>query len=716
MSIMAMKKIVKRIIWCVVGILATPVVLYFALEGLGRVAPEFTEEKIMPVVANLFTNYDVLLEEEEVLAPIDAAFSAQDYPRTIALCDSLQEVKPQHETSCLFYKGVAYMGLGQEKAYEFWIKKTIESYQGGNNGITPYLWGSLKYATELRNKGDYEGSIKVIIPALDVIEQHDDEHFNLMISDDMPTKLNGIMASDLVALGKTDEAEKKFQTAINSYINAAKFLKIDYETKTDTSYYYTAVELDLEAAKAYIKAMQYDRAQQWLEKTKQTIAESEQYTDSLRKDRDAFLFDVHLMDALVLTHQGKAAEAERAYAACLEKKQANNPSTINMRLQYLKAARRYQDIPALFHQFDSLLVKRDVAMNIDNISQILAPQYTAYRGMGQTAQALMMADSITQVLDSAIIATRNDNAAELATIYETQKKEAQISEQNSALSIMRLMWIIAILVVGIFIYVGYTILRRRSERRMAEMRAAQERIENELKIARDIQMSMVPSIFPEREGLDMYAAMTPAKEVGGDLYGYVLNGDKLYFALGDVSGKGVPASLFMAQATRLFMTLAKQGMMPAEICTRMNDALSGEDNENGMFVTFFLGLVDLTTGHLDFCNAGHNPPIIGGGENHGDFLDMLPNAPIGLWPGMEYEGEEIDSIKGRTLFIYTDGLNEAENTAQEQFGDDHLLAILRNTRFANARQVIETLADEVSCHRNGAEPNDDLTMMCLCLA
>ena len=669
-----------------------PVVLWLVMEGLFAVAPEFTEKKIAPVVMNLFMDYDDYLEEE------------------------LQEVKPRFETIFLYFKSNAYMALGQEKAYEFWIKKTIESYQGGNNGVTAYLSGSLGYATRLRDKGDYEGSIKVILPALDVMEQHADDHFNLMIPKSKPVELNGIMASDLVALGKTDEAEKIFQTAINSYINAAKFLEIDYETKTDTCYYYTAVELDLEAAKAYIKAMEYDRAQQWLEKAKQTISESEQYTDSLRKNRDAFLFDIHMMEALVLIHQGKAAEAERAYAACLEKKQANNPSTINMRLQYLKAARRYQDIPALFHQFDSLLVKRDVAMNIDNISQILAPQYTAYRGMGQTAQALMMADSITQVLDSAIIATRNDNAAELATIYETQKKEAQISEQNSALSIMRLMWIIAILVVGIFIYVGYTTLRRRSERRMAEMRAAQERIENELKIARDIQMSMVPSTFPEREGLDMYASMTPAKEVGGDLYGYVLEDDKLYFALGDVSGKGVPASLFMAQATRLFMTLAKQGMMPAEICTRMNDALSGEDNENGMFVTFFLGLVDLTTGHLDFCNAGHNPPIIGGGENHGDFLDMLPNAPIGLWPGLEYEGEEIDSIKGRTLFIYTDGLNEAENTAQEQFGDDHLLAILRNTRFANARQVIETLADEVSCHRNGAEPNDDLTMMCLCLA
>jgi sigma-B regulation protein RsbU (phosphoserine phosphatase) len=213
----------------------------------------------------------------------------------------------------------------------------------------------------------------------------------------------------------------------------------------------------------------------------------------------------------------------------------------------------------------------------------------------------------------------------------------------------------------------------------------------------------------------MYASMTTAKEVGGDLYDYVLNGSRLYFAVGDVSGKGVPSSLFMAQATRLFMTLAKQDMMPAEICTRMNDALSGDDNESGMFVTLFIGLLNLSTGHLDFCNAGHNPPVIGGGANHGDFLEILSNAPIGLWSGLEYEGEEIDTIKGRPLFIYTDGLNEAENPLQEQFGEDRLLDLLRQTKFASAQQVIETMADAVGLYRDGAEPNDDLTMMCICM-
>jgi serine phosphatase RsbU (regulator of sigma subunit) len=245
--------------------------------------------------------------------------------------------------------------------------------------------------------------------------------------------------------------------------------------------------------------------------------------------------------------------------------------------------------------------------------------------------------------------------------------------------------------------------------KLEETTAAKERIESELRIARDIQMSMVPNIFPDQEGLDIYAVIEPAKEVGGDLYGYLLIGDKLYFTLGDVSGKGVPASLFMAQATRLFRTLAAQGMMPAEIATRMNAALS-EDNDQGMFVTMFIGHIDLKKGSMDFCNAGHNPPYIsdaGGGK----FLEMLPNAPIGLWPGLEYDGECLENISGQMLVVYTDGLNEAENRQQVQFGDDRLLDIMETMPRCSAKEVIDALYEAVQLHRDGAEPNDDLTIM-----
>ena len=150
-------------------------------------------------------------------------------------------------------------------------------------------------------------------------------------------------------------------------------------------------------------------------------------------------------------------------------------------------------------------------------------------------------------------------------------------------------------------------------------------------------------------------------------------------------------------------------MMPAEIATRMNAALS-EDNEQGMFVTMFIARVDLASGAIDYCNAGHNPPYLSDAGG-GGFMEMLPNAPIGLWPGLEYDGEHLADIRGQMLVVYTDGLNEAENRQQEQLGDDRLLDILETMPQCSCKEVIDTLYEAVRQHRDGAEPNDDLTIM-----
>ena len=348
-----------------------------------------------------------------------------------------------------------------------------------------------------------------------------------------------------------------------------------------------------------------------------------------------------------------------------------------------------------------------------------------FENLGRYREAAQMYLDMYNISDSVNTNDTKNKLAEMSTKFhvdELKMKQAEERASQQRLSIIIIATII-VLALSIFIY-----FRLRSARRLKiahqkletthqelltaydqleETTIAKERIESDLRIARNIQMSMVPSTFPDRPDLDLYGSMTPAKEVGGDLYNYLLQDEKLYFALGDVSGKGVPASLFMAQATRLFRTLAAQQMAPAEIATRMNDALSGDDNEQGMFVTMFLGVVDLTTGHLSFCNAGHNPPILGT-----EFIDMIPNAPIGLFPGLEYEGEEIADIRGRQLFIYTDGLNEAENNEKDQFGDDHLLDIMATHHFDSAKDTIEYLKAEVEKHREGAEPNDDLTMLC----
>ena len=389
-------------------------------------------------------------------------------------------------------------------------------------------------------------------------------------------------------------------------------------------------------------------------------------------------------------------------------------------------AHRYDEAAKNFRMLDHWLKFRDVKLTLDNIGMYLVPKFRANYGAGHRDSALYVANQICAAYDSALVWSKRDDTAEMATIYETHQKEEELArsqweveKKGHEMFRQRLISLAIgfLLLAGFF---GFYVIHKRKAfallqdayNQLEDATTARERIESELRIARDIQMSMVPAGNLESEGLDLFASMTPAKEVGGDLYDYFLEKNHLYFAIGDVSGKGVPASLFMAQVIRLFRAMAKHHYSPAQICSHINEELT-ENNDNGMFITMFIGLVDLTTGRLDFCNAGHNPPVLGGGANGGDFLKMIPNAPIGLWQGIEFEGESIDSIKGKPLFIYTDGLNEAENQDLVRFGDDHMLEVLREVNFVNSMQVVETLKRKVEAHRNGAEPNDDLTMMCL---
>ena len=240
------------------------------------------------------------------------------------------------------------------------------------------------------------------------------------------------------------------------------------------------------------------------------------------------------------------------------------------------------------------------------------------------------------------------------------------------------------------------------------------RIEGELQIARNIQMGMLPQVFPpfpERKDIDLYASMVPAREVGGDLYDYFIQSSRLYFCIGDVSGKGVPASLFMTVVQNLFRAAGQQGLLPAEIAHRINETLA-DRNEQLMFVTMFIGAIDLETGRLDFCNCGHNPPVVLPRGGKPAFLPCKANTAIGILPDAHFEGEHLDGFKGTPLFLYTDGLSEAENPDLELFGTDRLLAVLGEP-YTDAETVVKRMQAAISDHVAGADASDDLTMLCL---
>ena len=251
---------------------------------------------------------------------------------------------------------------------------------------------------------------------------------------------------------------------------------------------------------------------------------------------------------------------------------------------------------------------------------------------------------------------------------------------------------------------------------LTQTTAKKERMEGELHIAHDIQLRMIPNVFPpfpERKNLDIFASMNPAKEVGGDLYDYYIIGDKLNFCIGDVSGKGIPASLFMAGTVAFYRAIGKQGLHPHEIADRLNDALA-ENNDAMMFVTLFIGCIDLVSGKFEFCNCGHNPPVyFREGKTPPTFLKVEANMPIGACPGFKYKGQSIADFKDNVLLLYTDGLNEAENGSHEQFGEDRILSELGKRRFESAKKTVTNLRSAVASHTGDNEQSDDLTMVCL---
>ena len=265
-----------------------------------------------------------------------------------------------------------------------------------------------------------------------------------------------------------------------------------------------------------------------------------------------------------------------------------------------------------------------------------------------------------------------------------------------------------------------TYIARHSVKSIHKLNAAkqeQEIVKNELHIARAIQMAMLPKSFPpypNREDITIYGQLTPAKEVGGDLFDFYIRDDKLFFCIGDVSGKGVPASLVMAVTKASFRTISAHESQPECIVSLINDTIA-EENETNMFVTLFLGVLDLKTGDMSYCNAGHDAPILisKDGKRIG-LMKVESNLPVGVMKGWEYKRQENIIDGGTTIFLYTDGLTEAEDIDHGQFGEERVLDIARKMCAegpVSPQQLIKQMVKAVHNFVGEAEQSDDLTMM-----
>ena len=250
---------------------------------------------------------------------------------------------------------------------------------------------------------------------------------------------------------------------------------------------------------------------------------------------------------------------------------------------------------------------------------------------------------------------------------------------------------------------------------LKETTAQNASIESELGVARNIQMSMLPFTwppFPDRDDLDIFGSVAPARAVGGDLFDFRIRDEKLYFCIGDLSGKGIPAALVMTVISSMFRTLSASEDSPVKIVSNINSSMSSR-NESMMFVTFFAGVLDLTTGELEYTNAGHNAPIVlSSGKPH--VLEVDSNVPLGIAADWEYSLQHTTLSPGTILFLYTDGLTEATKSGGQLFKEERVLEQLSLLeKHPSAERLINHMLHAAAEFVGDSEQSDDLTMLAL---
>ena len=248
-----------------------------------------------------------------------------------------------------------------------------------------------------------------------------------------------------------------------------------------------------------------------------------------------------------------------------------------------------------------------------------------------------------------------------------------------------------------------------------KQKAAQEAaLNNELEVARNIQMSMVPREFPpypQRDDIDIYGYLEPAKSIGGDLYDFFIRDEKLFFCIGDVSGKGIPAALVQSATHFMFRIMSQREDDPSRIVSNINDVFAAE-NDSSMFCTFFLGVLDLKTHVLEYCNAGHELPILVTTE--ATEIRVKPNIAMGLYMDRQYRKEQIELPSGSVLILYTDGLKEAIDSTEECYGRERILTSLQRVIIKGATEpsdYIRQLVNDVTLYVGDMPQADDLTLL-----
>ena len=640
------------------------------------------------------------------------AHKARNYQMLVNLADSLETTGELSTASANYWRGYANDKMRKMRMAEFYWKSSMEAAANSSSeeSIDVYAKSASRLVNLLTVRGDYENALKVAEPTVERLEKLErdstSDYINLLI----------YIGCCQAGIGNAGEATRDgFERAYQRHLDNIEKTHLDEAYKD-------AIAGLINIAYACNTIGNYKEAINWTDKFGKLIGEYEQRLDANSEyiDKQVARFDIY--KAIALEKLNDKEEAAKVYEAFQETEFSKTPEGHINANDYLSAAGRWDEAADNYGCLDALLGKQKAGYSIDDIQNLMLKKYHANLLAGRRDSAVAVSLQISNALVKAFAQAKKIDEEEQATIVQ---KVEQMTEQQAEEARNKVYMLIAALIGLLLCFVGYIFFRRHSNQKLQEAyddlqyeynsveakTAQKERIETERRIAHSIQENLVPDGLPKYPKLGLYASFTPGNGVSNDLYDTIIRDDKLFFCVGNAEDNSIQTSILTSMVWTLFRTTAAYEDMPERIVASINESIAKEGKIN-RGVTLFVGVLDLKTWILTFCNAGHDTPLLLLGEEVRP-LEMQPNKPVGSVYGWEYIPQEIAIDAGTMFFLYSNGLAKAKSKEYKQYGEKRVRgSALQAMKTSPApKPFIENMLEAVSKHISATPQDYDMTLM-----
>jgi len=643
---------------------------------------------------------------------IEATQKNKNYNELLKVVDSLEVNGNITPTKACYWRGYACDKMKRQRLAEYYWRASLDAAKESTDGdeMMYYAKSASRLANMLSVRGDYEEGLTIAIPAANKLESLEcdstSDYLNILI----------YIGCCQEGMGTTDGNADGFNKAYQRHMN-------NIETFHNDVVYKDGITGLINITYDYIYAKKWQEALLWTARFGQVLSEYEQRPDADAEYIDRQLARHDIYQAIALEGLKKTEEAAKAYEKFLTTKFSNTPKGRIDANDYLTAAHRWDEAAENYNSLDDMIGETPKNYSLDNIDNFVLKKYRTNLLAGRRDSAMKIAMDISNSLGQAIAKSRKIEKEEQAVIIKDVAKITELqAKKNRKYQILIIVgFIFLVLCMTAFVVVRHRMAKRMEAEyddlkydydRLESDTIVKEREASEIRIAQNIQKVIAPSQMPKHKFFDIWSSTTVGLMEGGGVLDYTMRNGKLFFCVGEATVEGIKASLLTTVVKAQFRTAVAFEEKPDHIVESINNAIAKE-GEKGLAVRLFVGVLDISSGELFFCNANHDAPLLVSNELH--HLPVEHNIAIGEKPNYKYEAQEILMLPGTMIFLNTDGLIKVKNAEHRIFNEKRMLGCALQAMKLDPRPkpFIDNMLDAVNRFAGDYEQRDDIAMLAI---